>query len=333
MPRGHLEDYPRDKKTMLAKSSLFPRLDPPLKDGTIREAIKEAFERAQRTRGGKPGKLIDTPEKLVEVCLRHLKERNDPIIGSSFLASMDAGDVFEMDAVSHEMQRYRMKIGNFYQYLLLRLMRASAKRADSPIQNATDGKREGDVEADIEPDGGPEIRLYISVKKSKDTVGGQDIPSAMDRLEDVARADQNRTAPYLCVVAIGGPSKGRIGSYEKSRELKYLRGGNVVSYNCEIWGPGFVFPYITGRSASYIYKEASKVVGEYLPFYSLKFRKESSKLLVEALKEKGIATLSGRILSDRLFDYMVKEAEESEDDKEEEIYAEEEGADDEDEED
>ncbi|MBU1398866.1 MAG: hypothetical protein KKH85_08280, partial [Proteobacteria bacterium] len=39
-----------------------------------------------------------------------------------------------------------------------------------------DGKREGDVEAEVETPGfEPGLRLYISVNKSKDTVGGQDI--------------------------------------------------------------------------------------------------------------------------------------------------------------
>jgi hypothetical protein len=42
------------------------------------------------------------------------------------------------------MQRHRMKIGVFYQFLIIELMR-------SRFLNVLDGKREGDVETEIEP--------------------------------------------------------------------------------------------------------------------------------------------------------------------------------------
>jgi hypothetical protein len=306
-PSG-LQPYPRESETYIAQHSLFPKLNPPLDYATIQIAIKAAFERMKKTRKGKQRSSLDGPAKLVKACLKHLKERNDPVIMASFFSKVDAKDVFEMDAVSYEMQRDRMLMGQFYQYLLLELMRATSKVKDSPFINANDGKREGDVEADVVPQGYSQIRLYISVKKSSDTVGGQDLGDAIKRLERVAKDDQNRNSPYLCAIAIAGPTRGRIASYEASRQIKYNSSGNPYSWNCELWGPGFVFPYVTGRSASDIYREAAKIVGDYLPFYSLKFRKESSELLVRELMKRGIANEQGKVIISKLFEYMVEDA-------------------------
>jgi hypothetical protein len=305
-PSG-LQPYPREPETYIAEHSLFPKLNPPLDYSTIQTAIKAAFERMKKTRKGKERDSLDEPAKLVKACLKHLKERNDPVIMASFFSKVDAKDVFEMDAVSYEMQRYRMLMGQFYQYLLLELMRAASKVKDSPFINASDGKREGDVEADIRPRGYSQMRLYISVKKSSDTVGGQDLGDAIKRLERVAKDDQNRNSPYLCAIAIANPTKGKIADYKTSRQIKYNSSGNPYSWNCELWGPGFFFPYVTGRTASDIYREAAKLVGDHLPFYSLKFRKESSELLVKELTRRGIADQQGRVIIDKMFEYMVKD--------------------------
>jgi len=308
MPRpSGLEPYPRESETYIAQYSLFPKLEPPLDYASIQVAIKAAFERMKKTRKGKQRGLLDEPAKLVKACLKHLKERNDPVIMASFFSKVDAKDIFEMDAISYEMQRDRMLMGQFYQYLLLELMRAASKMKGSPFINANDGKREGDVEADVLPHGCSQIRLYISVKKSSDTVGGQDLGDAIKRLERVAKDDQNRNSPYLCAIAIAGPTRGRIAGYKTSRQIKYNSSGNPYSWNCELWGPGFIFPYVTGRSASDIYREAAKVVGDYLPFYSLRFRKESSELLVKELVERGIANQQGKVIIDKLFEYMVQD--------------------------
>ncbi len=308
-PSG-LQPYPREPE-YIAQHSLFPKLDPPLNYAVIQTAIKSAFERMNKTRKGKQRGSLDEPVKLVKACLKHLKERNDPVIMASFFSKVDAKDVFEMDAISYEMQRYRMLMGQFYQYLLLELMRASSRVNGSSFLNANDGKREGDVEADIRPHGYSQMRLYISVKKSSDTVGGQDLGDAIKRLERVAKDDQNRTAPYLCAIAIANPTKGRIAGYRVSRQIKYNSSGNPYSWNCELWGPGFIFPYVTGRSASDIYREAVKVAGDYLPFYSLKFRKESSELLVKELVKMGIANEQGKVIIDKLFEYMVQDVDAS----------------------
>ncbi len=265
-----------------------------------------AFERMLKTKKGLRREVLDTPSKLVEACLRHLKERNDPVIMASFFSKIEAKDVFEMDAISHEMQRDRMLMGQFYQFLILELMRTASKKSDSFL-NANDGKREGDVEADILPNGYSQIRLYISVKKSSDTVGGQDLGDAIKRLERVAKDDQNRNSPYLCAVVIAGPTKGRVSGYESSRLIKYNKSGNPYSWNCELWGPGFIFPYITGRPASEVYREAARVVENYLPFYSLKFRKEASDLLAKELVKRGIANQQGKVIIDKLFEFMVKD--------------------------
>jgi hypothetical protein len=299
-----LQDYEREKTSLLLKQSLLPKLHPALDDESIRAAIEKAFERTRKTRRGNEGRVIDTPEDLVKTCLRHLKERNDPIIGASLFSSVGAKEVFETDAISHELQRYRMKIGQFYQYLILELMWAASKRQNSHIINAADGRREGDIQADVRLPNGKELRLYISVKKSGDTVGGQDLGDAIKRLEQTAKEDQNRTSAYMCVMAIANAPKGRLADYGQSRQIKNDLKGRPYSMNCEVWGPGFVFPYISGKSANDIYKEASKLASKYLPFYSIKFRKECAALLHQELIKMGVATAEGKVLADKLFEYI-----------------------------
>ena len=152
-----------------------------------------------------------------------------------------------------------------------------------------DGYKEGDIIADIDtPSYDKGIRIYMSVKKSIDTVGGQDIAGVIKRLEDLAKEEKNLTRPYICVIAVATPSKGRLKNYSNDRFIKCNKLNQPYSLNCEYWGPGFIFPYITGMSAIEIYKIATKRVAQHLPFMTLKFKKECSILLKERLKKSRI---------------------------------------------
>jgi len=139
-----------------------------------------------------------------------------------------------------------MTIGVFYQFLILELMRNSW-----PVFDAS---REGDIVADIETPGfDAGVRLYISVKKSKDTVSGQDVGGVIRRLEGEAKAEKNLNRPYLCVIGIATPPKGKLKGYD-DRSIRTTNTGGTYSLNCEFWGPGFLFPFISGRTALEIYQ-------------------------------------------------------------------------------
>ncbi|MBI5307417.1 MAG: hypothetical protein HZB37_03535 [Planctomycetes bacterium] len=175
-----LQPYPRRAGGFVANDDLFP-LPKPLNNKKLKDAVRTAFERSLRN---KKGCLLSphlTPNELVKTCLKHLKERSDPILSPSFLSQCNLSEVFEMDAIAHEMQRHRMKIGNFYQFLVIELMKCRFTQVYKK-------KREGDVEAEIDtPTLETGLRLYISVKKSSDTVGGQDIGGVFTRLETIAK--------------------------------------------------------------------------------------------------------------------------------------------------
>jgi len=254
---------------------------------TIKNAIDAAFERCKMKKTGEKKKIIYTPIELVDMCMKHLRERSDPIISPHFLSQCDAEDIFEYDAVSHEMQRHRMTIGVFYQYLILELMRGRW-----PV---FDGTREGDVVADIAtPDFAPGLRVYMSVKKSGDTVGGQDFGGVVRRLENEAKQEKNLTRPYLCVMCIATPPKGLLRGYD-DRKIKCTQTGSPYSLNCEIWGPGFVYPYLTGRDAIEVYLQAIKRVAGHLPFMTIKNREKCSRLLKAKLKGLGLLDASGKV--------------------------------------
>jgi len=248
---------------------------------------------------GRKRDLLKTPEQLVELCIEHLRTRSDPIISPFFVSQCDAGSLFEFDAVSHEMQRHRMTIGVFYQYLLLELMRIRW-----PV---FDGYREGDIVADIDTPGFKAgLRLYMSVKKSKDTVGGQDVGGVINRLESLAKHEKNLTRPYLCVICIATPSSGILKNYS-DRYIRCNNEGSPYSLNCEFWGPGFVFPYVTGRNAKEIYLLGIKRVADHLPFFSLEHRKQCSVLLKKRLTELDLLDSKGRISAEKFLEFSCEQ--------------------------
>ena len=165
------------------------------------------------------------------------------------------------------------------------------------FRNVSDGKREGDAEAEVDTPGYPKgLRLFISVKKSSDTVGGQDVSGMIRRLEAMALEDKNLTRPYLCVVCFATPQRGVIVPYEQGRTIKRNRDGHPYSPNCEVWSPGFAFPYVCGLDAEEVYRAALQTVGKFLPFHSLKLRKQCGKMLAAELKKlKLVDAETGRL--------------------------------------
>jgi len=282
---------------LLSADSLYPRKTPPITSKDLDEIVDLAFQRCFKNKKGDTRKYQETPQSLVISTVKHLKERSDPILSPYFLGLLNAEDIFQLDAVSYEMQRHRMTIGVFYQYLILELMRKS--------WHVFDGSREGDVVADIEtPEFEKGIRLYMSIKKSKDTVGGQDISGVIRRLENEAKAEKNLSRPYLCVVGIATPSKGKLKGYD-DRTTKVDKGGKPYSLNCEFWGPGFIFPYITGLEALEIYICAIRSVSNYLPFMTLEFKSECSILLQEELTKLDLLNNENKIDRNKYLKFII----------------------------
>jgi hypothetical protein len=289
-----LQRYPREDGSLLSQTTLFPPLKPKMENEAIEKAVDLAFDRCFKKKSGDRRDVPATPEELVEMCIDHLRTRSDPILSPYFVNYCNIDSLFELDAVSHEMQRHRMTMGVFYQFLLLELMKIR--------WNAFDGSREGDIVADIEtPNFGHGLRLYMSVKKSKDTVGGQDVPGVITRLESVAKEEKNLTRPYLCVLCIATP-QGQLKGYE-DRQVKSNNQGSPYSVNCEQWGPGFIFPYLTGRSAMDVYLIGIKKVAQKLPFYSMIHRNTCSALLKKQLAKLGLLGDDGKIVPEKFLEF------------------------------
>lgn len=296
-----LQTYPRRHDDYLADDSLFPMPSNSISVTELDQSIRRAFERCLKVKSGETTKLPEKPDELVNLCIKHLKERSDPVLSPSFLSQCKVEEIFELDAISHEMQRQRMRIGVFYQYLVIELMRHR-------FPTVYDGKREGDVEADIDTPGFDRgLRLFMSVKKSSDTVGGQDVAGVFRRLEDMALGDKNLTRPYLGVVCVATPPRGQLHSYEKSRAVKRNQDGHPFSPNCEVWLPGFVFPFISGLQANEIYKSALATVGDYLPFHALAQREGCAILLAAKLTKLDLVDFhTGRLDPIRFQEFITK---------------------------
>jgi len=294
-----LQPYPREGQTLLSADFLYPKKDPSVSINDLEDIIDKAFLRCFKNKKGESRIYSETPESLVKLTLKHLKERSDPILNPYFLGLLNVEDVFEFDAVSYEMQRHRMTIGIFYQFLLLELMRKT--------WHVFDGSREGDIVADIDtPEFDLGMRLYMSIKKSKDTVGGQDISGVIRRLDNEAKAEKNLNRPYLCVIGIATPSKGRMKGYN-DRTTKADKNGKPYSLNCEFWGPGFIFPYVSGHNAIEIYTLAIKRVSNYLPFLTIRFKETCSGILHKELKRLDLITINNKIDSEKFLKFIISE--------------------------
>lgn len=71
-------------------------------------------------------------------------------------------------------------------------------------------------------------------------MGGQDWPKAITALEAMAKNDQNRAHPYLCVFGIA--------MERGTRFMKARRGGNYYSVNTEVWLSDFFWPFFANHS-------------------------------------------------------------------------------------
>jgi hypothetical protein len=272
---ANLQPYPREGTSLLSSNSMYNVKVPCIPDDELITIVESAYQRCMKNKLGEIKPYFATPQSLVRSTLAHLKERSDPILSPYFLNLLQIEDIFELDAVSYEMQRHRMTIGIYYQYLILELMRKTWQ--------VFDGSNERDIVADIETPGfDPGLRLYISVKKSQDTVGGQDISGVIRRLENEAKGEKNLNRPYLCVIAIATPSKGKLKGFN-DRKVRLNRNDQPYSLNCEFWGPGFIFPFITGHEAFKIYKLSINNISRYLPFMTIEFKEECSYLLKNEL--------------------------------------------------
>lgn len=299
-----MQTYPRNNETLLAKDVLFPK-PKPLPQIFIDKAIKNAFIRIGKNKRGEIKKVYKTPEELVNLCIKHLKTRSDPILNHLFFPEFNAIEIFDMDAIAYEMQRQRMTIGLYYQYLMVELIKVAKQSGKTNIINVFDGTQEGDVVADIQtPKFDNNLRIYMSVKKSEDTVGGQDFPGVVRRLENVAKSEKNLTSPYICVIAIATPTRGKFCSYHEGRRIKCNREGQPYSLDCEVWMPGFIYPYLTGLRPIAIYKESIKIAKQYIPFYTLKVRKEAGELLKQKFIDMGICDLEGKIDPEAFFNFV-----------------------------
>ena len=266
-----------------------------------------AFEKTLLDKRGEKLPLPSTPEAWVELSLKHLKEWSDPILDPYLFSLCDPAQVFVVDTVAYERQLQRMRVGLLYQHLIRELMYA-AHGDQCNVKAVFDGFREADLIADVKTPGNRRgLRLYVSIKKHSQTVGGQDFGGVVTRIEDEASSVKNINSPYLCVFAYGTLTQGKLRGYHESRKIRYTRSGEPYSENCECWEPGFIFPYVCGWSPIEVYKLASQRIAAHMPFYSLRHQALCARLLGERLKQLGLVTVEGKLDRDKYLEFILTE--------------------------
>jgi len=93
------------------------------------------------------------------------------------------------------------------------------------------------------------LNIYVSVKNRTNTMGGQDWPKAIRALEEMAKADKNRTGPYICIFGIAMEKGTRSIKNESKTKQPY-------SFNTELWLSDFFWPFFS----NYAYEDVIKAV-------------------------------------------------------------------------
>jgi len=155
-------------------------------------------------------------------------------------------DLFRRSTLHKE----RMNAGWRYQYLTIHCARGT-KRFDSVSDI---GLKEADFNAIIPFADNPKehLNLFVSVKNRGNTIGGQDFPKAVEKLEKVASSDKNMRGDYLCVFGIA-MEKG-------TRSIRRDNQGREYSLNTEVWLSDYFWPFFT----NYSYEEMMTLVLEVL---------------------------------------------------------------------
>jgi hypothetical protein len=107
------------------------------------------------------------------------------------------------------------------------------------------------------------------------------------------------------VLGIATPSKGKLKDYS-DRRIKANKLGQPYSLNCEVWGPGFIFPFITGLEANQIYQCSINKIGDFLPFLTIEFREECSRILVNELERYGLTDINNTINIENFLSFVLQ---------------------------
>ena len=147
-------------------------------------------------------------------------------------------------------QSERMNSGWRYQYIV-KDAALKSRRFDS-VSDV--GAKEADFNAVINiKDSDSKLTIYISFKNRADTIGGQDMPKAIQAMEDVAKNDKNRVGSYICVFGVA-MQKGirKINTNQQTREN--------YSVNTEMWLSDYFWSFFSNYSYKEIVMHVLKVL-------------------------------------------------------------------------
>lgn len=247
--------YPRDEDGFLDDGCLPPhkhKISAEQLKGIIRQAIIKAGKKSSRAILEIPDDTSDDERAAIyQRKGRQLFEYFRRYYGDPATSAFDCyGRHYSVIAReqfrNQTLQKERMNSGWRYQYIAKDC--AVHSRRFATVSDI--GAAEADFNATIEINSTSDVlNIYVSIKNRINTMGGQDWPKAIHALEDVARADKNRSGPYLCVFGI---------VIEKGQRTikRNAKSKSAYSVNTEVWLSDFFWPFF----ANYSYPEIAKTV-------------------------------------------------------------------------
>lgn len=210
----------------------------------IREAVKNANRKASRA-------ILDISESSSDEEMRtiYLREGKslfdyfrrycgDPPSTAYQCYKRHYSEVAKEQFRNRTLQKERMNSGWRYQFMAHDCAQASGRFLT--VSQLATAEADFNVTVATKNFHKRRINIYVSVKNRTNTMGGQDWPKAIAALEAMAKNDQNRHDPYLCIFGI---------AMERGRRLmKARKGGNYYSINTEVWLSDFFWPFFSNHS-------------------------------------------------------------------------------------
>lgn len=254
-PQGYprISDVENPEYGLLDFSELFPLKNKlPLKElqALIGSAIGLASVKASQEALLIPDEA--SPEEISKIyhqaavdILKYFK-RSDPASIASFTIGKTCRDVAIELFKKRESHIASMHAGWRNQFLFLQCAQSCGR-----FVGVSDvGTADSDVNLSIKQSDGKTLNLLVSLKNRLDTISGSKWQGAIEKLENIAKMDKNKTGNYCCIFGLGMHAR----PYRKMPEK--------FSVNTEIWPANVLWPFVSGYSYEEVMLEISTVLNQ-----------------------------------------------------------------------
>lgn len=211
----------------------------------IENASIKASKEALKIEDGLKGEQLQKKYKKAARDLFKYFKRSDPAATFQIAEGVDSREFARELFRKRQGHKATMNAGWRYQFLLVEC--AQASKRFKGVSDINTGDADVNLTAELNDGSGKTVSILISMKNREDTISGSKWGGAIEKLEESAKNDKNRTGAYICVFALG-------------MQRRRYRTMKKFSVNTEIWPANFVWPFVSGYSYEEIMLSVSEVL-------------------------------------------------------------------------